>query len=104
MIQYSYKDILRNTDTNSGSSSSLPNVNLNEHLSHHSQQLGDRLYPKVFSLHPANAQKITGMLLELPAPQLLIILASEETLRLKADEAMEMILYRQRQDLGKIRT
>lgn len=62
--------------------------------------MGDRLYPKVFSLHPANAQKITGMLLELPAPQLLIILASEETLRQKADEAMELILYRQRQDLG----
>lgn len=73
---------------------------MNEHLSHHSQQLGDRLYPKVFSLHPTNAQKITGMLLELPAPQLLIILASEETLRQRADEALDLILYRQQQDLG----
>lgn len=73
---------------------------MNEHLSHNLQQLGDRLYPKVFALHPANAQKITGMLLELPAPQLLIILASEDTLRQKADEAMEIILYRQRQDIG----
>lgn len=75
--------------------------NLNEHLPHNLQQLGDRLYPKVFALHPANAQKITGMLLELPAAQLLIILASEETLRQKADEAMDTILYRQRQELGK---
>lgn len=74
--------------------------NLNDHLPHNLQQLGDRLYPKVFALHPANAQKITGMLLELPAPQLLIILASEETLRQKADEAMDTILYRQRQELG----
>lgn len=84
-------------DNNSGPNSS----NLNDHLPHNLQQLGDRLYPKVFALHPANAQKITGMLLELPAPQLLIILASEETLRQKADEAMDTILYRQRQELGK---
>lgn len=84
-------------DNNSASNAS----NLNDHLPHNLQQLGDRLYPKVFALHPANAQKITGMLLELPAPQLLIILASEETLRQKADEAMDTILYRQRQELGK---
>lgn len=70
-------------------------------MSHNLQQLGDRLYPKVFALHPANAQKITGMLLELPPTQLLIILASEDTLRQKADEAMDIILYRQRQDIGK---
>lgn len=85
------------TDNNSSNS----NSNLNDHLPHNLQQLGDRLYPKVFALHPANAQKITGMLLELPAPQLLIILASEETLRQKADEAMDTILYRQRQEIGK---
>lgn len=88
-------------DNNSGANSSS---NLNDHLPHNLQQLGDRLYPKVFALHPANAQKITGMLLELPAPQLLIILASEETLRQKADEAMDTILYRQRQELGKFLT
>lgn len=70
-------------------------------MPHNLQQLGDRLYPRVFALHPTNAQKITGMLLELPAPQLLIILASEDTLRQKADEAMEIILHRQRQDMGK---
>lgn len=66
----------------------------------HLQQLGERLYPKVFALHPANAQKITGMLLELPPTQLLIILASEDTLRQRADEAMDIIIYRQRQEIG----
>lgn len=86
-----------NLTDNSGNSSS----NLNDHLPHNLQQLGDRLYPKIALLHPSNAQKITGMLLELPAPQLLIILASEETLRQKADEAMETILFRQRQEIGK---
>lgn len=77
------------------------NTNPNEHLTNHLQQLGERLYPKIFALHPANAQKITGMLLELPPTQLLIILASEESLRQKADEAMDIIMYKQRQEAGK---
>lgn len=81
-------------------SSNASASNSNEHLSGHLQQLGERLYPKVFALHPANAQKITGMLLELPPTQLLIILASEDTLRQKADEAMDVIIYRQRQEIG----
>lgn len=74
--------------------------NLNEHLTSNLQQLGERLYPRVFSLHPANAPKITGMLLELPPPQLLVLLASDDTLRQKADEAMDIIVYKQRQELG----
>lgn len=78
-----------------------PSANLNDHLTVHLQQLGERLYPKVFSLHPINAQKITGMLLELPPTQLLMILGSEETLRQKADEAMDIITFKQRQELGK---
>lgn len=76
--------------------------NPNEHLTSHLQQLGERLYPKVFALHPANAQKITGMILELPPTQLLILLASEETLRQKADEALDIIIQKQRQEIGKI--
>lgn len=55
----------------------------------------------MLALHPANAQKITGMLLELPPTQLLIILAAEETLRQKSDEAMDIIMYKQRSDRGK---
>ena len=33
---------------------------LNEHLTSHQQQLGERLYPKVYNLHPTFAGRITG--------------------------------------------
>ncbi|XP_066251195.1 E3 ubiquitin-protein ligase hyd isoform X7 [Euwallacea similis] len=72
----------------SGGVNSLPN----EHLTTHQQQLGDRLYPKVYNLHPTFAGRITGMLLELSPAQLLLLLASEESLRSKVEEAVEMIL------------
>lgn len=64
----------------------------NEHLTLHQQQLGDRLYPKVQLLRPTFASKITGMLLELTPAQLLMLLASEDALRQKVEEAMELIL------------
>ncbi|KAG4078397.1 hypothetical protein HA402_013107 [Bradysia odoriphaga] len=83
----------------SGNSSSASTNNPNDQLPVQLQQLGERLYPKVFALHPANAQKITGMLLEIPQSQLLSILGSEENLRLRSDEAMEIIMYRQRSDI-----
>ena len=35
-----------------------------DHLSHHQQQLGERLFPQVQTLRPSLASKITGMLLE----------------------------------------
>lgn len=40
------------------------------------------------------------MLLELPPTQLLMLIASEETLRQKTNEAMEIILNRQKLELG----
>lgn len=43
-------------------------------------------------MRPAYAGKITGMLLELSSGQLLMLLASEDTLRQKVDQAFEMIL------------
>ncbi|GBP22900.1 E3 ubiquitin-protein ligase hyd [Eumeta japonica] len=64
----------------------------NEHLTLHQAQLGERLYPKVHSLHPTFAGKITGMLLELTPAQLLVLLASEDALRQKVREAMELIV------------
>ncbi|KAK7870183.1 hypothetical protein R5R35_012737 [Gryllus longicercus] len=64
----------------------------NDHLTLHQQQLGERLYPKVHALRPSFAGKITGMLLELTPAQLLMLLASEEALRQKVEEAMELIL------------
>ena len=67
-------------------------VNLNELLSPHRQQLGMRLYPRVHQLRPSLASKITGMLLELTPAQLLTLFASEDTLRAKVDEAVDIIL------------
>lgn len=93
-----YRPAVQQDNSSGGGSSSNAN-NLNDHLTIHLQQLGERLYPKVLALHPANAQKITGMLLELPPTQLLIILASEDTLRQKSDEAMDIIVYKQRADM-----
>ncbi|XP_076167113.1 E3 ubiquitin-protein ligase hyd isoform X3 [Ptiloglossa arizonensis] len=72
---------------------------INDHLTMHQQQLGDRLYPKVYALRPALAEKITGMLLELSPAQLLMLLASEEALRQKVEEAFELI-HSHSQDLA----
>lgn len=67
-------------------------INRNDHLTSQQQQLGDRLYPRVYHLHPTFAGRITGMLLELSPAQLLLLLASEDSLRTKVEEAVEMIL------------
>ncbi|CAH1775507.1 unnamed protein product [Owenia fusiformis] len=56
------------------------------------RQMGERLYPKVQGLQPSLAPKITGMLLELPQAQVLVLLASEEQLRQRVDEAVEVIM------------
>nr|CAH7746807.1 unnamed protein product [Callosobruchus chinensis] len=64
----------------------------NDHLTAQQQQLGDRLYPRVYNLHPTFAGRITGMLLELFPAHLLLLLASEDSLRAKVEEAVEMIL------------
>ena len=47
--------------------------------------------PQVYNLKPNLAGKITGMLLELSAAQLLMLLASEEALRQRVDEAVSLI-------------
>ncbi|XP_072935848.1 E3 ubiquitin-protein ligase hyd isoform X3 [Epargyreus clarus] len=75
-----------------GYSGDRPGGGHNEHLTLHQAQLGERLYPKVHSLHPTFAGKITGMLLELTPPQLLVLLASEDALRQKVREAMDLIV------------
>uniref|UniRef100_A0A0K2U4A3 E3 ubiquitin-protein ligase UBR5 n=1 Tax=Lepeophtheirus salmonis TaxID=72036 RepID=A0A0K2U4A3_LEPSM len=64
----------------------------NEHLSPHQHQLGDRLYQRVQVLRPSLSSKITGMLLELSPAQLLLLLASEDSLRQRVDEATDIIL------------
>ncbi|XP_015437397.1 PREDICTED: E3 ubiquitin-protein ligase UBR5 isoform X2 [Dufourea novaeangliae] len=91
-----------NAGPGSSSSSSHPlpvSHPINDHLTMHQQQLGERLYPKVYALRPALAEKITGMLLELTPAQLLMLLASEDTLRQKVEEAFELI-HSHSQDLA----
>ncbi|XP_034947480.1 E3 ubiquitin-protein ligase hyd isoform X2 [Chelonus insularis] len=84
----------------SSSGNSMPVAHVyNDHLTHHQQNLGDRLYPKVHALRPTLAEKITGMLLELSPAQLLMLLASEEALQQKVDEAYELI-HSHNQDLA----
>ncbi|XP_048881123.1 E3 ubiquitin-protein ligase UBR5-like isoform X6 [Brienomyrus brachyistius] len=64
----------------------------------HRQALGERLYPRVNSMQPAFASKITGMLLELSPAQLLLLLASEDSLRARVEEAMELIIAHGREN------
>lgn len=49
-------------------------------------------------MNTANASKITGMLLEIPTPQLLSILSSEEMLRQKVNEALDIIAFKQKSE------
>lgn len=80
------------TNSNQSANNGSNGVNRNDHLTSQQQQLGDRLYPRVYNLHPTFAGRITGMLLELSSAQLLLLLASEDSLRAKVEEAVEMIL------------
>ncbi|XP_074597147.1 E3 ubiquitin-protein ligase hyd isoform X2 [Brevipalpus obovatus] len=78
----------------SGTSSSL-NLNeliLNNSVSSARQQLGQRLYHRVAQLRPTLAPRITGMLLELSASIVAALLTSDEALRNKVDEAVDIIL------------
>ena len=54
-------------------------------------QMGERLYTRIHSLQPSVAGKITGMFLELSPAQIVFLLASEDTLRSRVDEAVDMI-------------
>ncbi|XP_067616130.1 E3 ubiquitin-protein ligase hyd isoform X2 [Eurosta solidaginis] len=78
--------------------------NPNDHLSVHLQQLGEKLFPKIYSLNSANASKITGMLLEIPTPQLISILSSEDALRQKINEALEIITCKQKSEANNLLT
>lgn len=46
----------------------------------------------VYRCSQAFASKITGMLLELSPAQLLLLLASEDSLRARVEEAMELLI------------
>ena len=79
------------SSTSSSSSSSTTGGVFNELLSPHRMQLGQRLHPRVAALRPGLANRITGMLLELQPARLLTLFASDEALRQKVDEAVQLI-------------
>uniref|UniRef100_H2Y8X2 HECT domain-containing protein n=1 Tax=Ciona savignyi TaxID=51511 RepID=H2Y8X2_CIOSA len=56
------------------------------------QAIGERLYPKVMAIHPVWVPKITGMLLGLPAYELLLLLRSERNLHDRVDQAATLLM------------
>ena len=58
---------------------------------HQRMILGEALYPQVEELQPANAGKITGMLLEMDQSEVLHLIEAPDALRAKVDEAMAVL-------------
>lgn len=56
--------------------------------------LGERLFPLIERFYPAEAGKITGMLLEIDNSEILHMLENQDTLRAKAEEAYAVICRR----------
>ena len=55
------------------------------------QMLGERLFPLIQTMYPDLAGKITGMLLEIDNKELLRLLESGESLKVKVEEAVAVL-------------
>ena len=55
------------------------------------QILGEALFPMVFKQQPEQAGKITGMLLEIDNAEIVHMIESQESLKAKIDEAVEVL-------------
>merc|ERR1719428_1734611 len=55
------------------------------------QMLGEKLFPMVAKYQPELAGKITGMMLEMDNGELLMLLESEQQLKVKVDEARRVL-------------
>jgi len=55
------------------------------------QMLGEKLFPMVAKYQPELAGKITGMMLEMDNGELLMLLESEQQLKVKVDEALRVL-------------
>merc|ERR1719460_1779404 len=58
------------------------------------QMIGEKLYPAIAKFQPAEAGKITGMMLEMDNSELIMLLESENQLKHKVDEAMGVLAGR----------
>jgi len=58
------------------------------------QMIGEKLFPAIAKFRPAEAGKITGMMLEMDNSELIMLLESETQLRAKVDEAMNVLSTR----------
>merc|ERR1711972_569491 len=55
------------------------------------QMIGEKLYPAIAKYRPEMAGKVTGMMLEMDNSELLMLLESEQQLKAKIDEAMQVL-------------
>ncbi|KAK9266366.1 hypothetical protein L1049_017785 [Liquidambar formosana] len=55
------------------------------------QMLGEAIYPKIAATHPDLAGKLTGMILELPVPELLHVIEEDDALNSKVVEALQVL-------------
>eukprot|EP00927_Polykrikos_kofoidii_P082222 TRINITY_DN810_c0_g5_i1.p1 TRINITY_DN810_c0_g5~~TRINITY_DN810_c0_g5_i1.p1 ORF type:complete len:701 (-),score=127.01 TRINITY_DN810_c0_g5_i1:206-2308(-) len=55
------------------------------------QMIGEKLFPAISRHQPELAGKITGMMLEMDNSELLMLLESEDALKIKVDEAMRVL-------------
>merc|ERR1712196_13938 len=52
------------------------------------QMIGEKLYPAIAKFQPELAGKVTGMMLEMDNSELLMLLESDQQLKIKVDEAL----------------
>eukprot|EP00930_Biecheleria_cincta_P064905 TRINITY_DN5059_c0_g1_i1.p1 TRINITY_DN5059_c0_g1~~TRINITY_DN5059_c0_g1_i1.p1 ORF type:complete len:635 (+),score=178.03 TRINITY_DN5059_c0_g1_i1:66-1970(+) len=55
------------------------------------QMIGEKLYPAIAKMQPQLAGKITGMMLEMDNSELLMLLESEQQMRAKVEEALQVL-------------
>jgi len=55
------------------------------------QMIGEKLYPAIAKIQPEVAGKVTGMMLEMDNSELLMLLESEQQLKLKVNEAIQVL-------------